>query len=80
MAAYKETPRQKMIAMLYLILTAMLALNVSVELLNAFLIVNETIAKTNETFDAKTGELYTRFEKCSCNSNRSSYSVELSHK
>ncbi|MGI6342894.1 MAG: gliding motility protein GldM [Bacteroidales bacterium] len=63
MAAYKETPRQKMIAMLYLILTAMLALNVSVELLNAFLIVNETIAKTNETFDAKTGELYTRFEK-----------------
>ena len=37
MAGYKETPRQKMIAMMYLVLTALLALNVSKEILNAFL-------------------------------------------
>ena len=31
-----ETPRQKMIQMMYLVYTAMLALNVSAEILNAF--------------------------------------------
>jgi hypothetical protein len=36
MAGYKETPRQKMIAMMYLVLTALLALNVSKQILDAF--------------------------------------------
>ena len=36
----KETPRQKMIGMMYLVLTAMLALNVSKEVLNAFILVD----------------------------------------
>ncbi|MEN8927962.1 MAG: GldM family protein [Flavobacteriales bacterium] len=36
MAGGKETPRQKMIGMMYLVLTAMLALNVSKEIINAF--------------------------------------------
>lgn len=36
MAGGKETPRQKMIGMMYLVLTALLALNVSKEILNAF--------------------------------------------
>ena len=31
-----ETPRQKMIGMMYLVLTAMLALNVSADVLDAF--------------------------------------------
>ena len=31
-----ETPRQKMIAMMYLVLTAMLALNVSADILKGF--------------------------------------------
>ena len=35
MAGYKETPRQKMISMMYLVLTALLALNVSKEILDA---------------------------------------------
>lgn len=63
MASYKETPRQKMIAMMYLVLTAMLALNVSVEILNAFLVVNESMETTNATFNSKIDELYTRFAK-----------------
>ena len=36
-----KEPRQKMINMMYLVLTALLALNVSVEILNAFKTVNE---------------------------------------
>ena len=36
MSQAKSTPRQKMINMMYLVLTAMLALNVSSEILKAF--------------------------------------------
>ena len=53
MAGYKETPRQKMIAMLYLVLTALLALNVSKQILDAFLVVNESMETTNENFSKK---------------------------
>ena len=63
MAGYKETPRQKMIAMMYLVLTALLALNVSREILSAFLIVNESMEITNKQFSAKVDEIYADFEK-----------------
>ena len=63
MAGYKETPRQKMIGMMYLVLTALLALNVSVEILNAFLVVNESMETTNKTFNSKTSDFYSNFEK-----------------
>lgn len=63
MAGYKETPRQKMIGMMYLVLTALLALNVSVEILNAFLVVNESMETTNQTFSSKIENTYSRFEK-----------------
>ncbi|MFA6951003.1 MAG: gliding motility protein GldM [Lentimicrobiaceae bacterium] len=63
MAGYKETPRQKMIAMMYLVLTALLALNVSVEIIEAFVVVNNSIEGTNKTFKAKNDELYARFEQ-----------------
>ncbi|MCF8235271.1 MAG: gliding motility protein GldM [Bacteroidales bacterium] len=53
MAGYKETPRQKMIAMMYLVLTALLALNVSKEMLDAFVTVNESVEKTKENFSNK---------------------------
>jgi gliding motility-associated protein GldM len=63
MAAYKETPRQKMIAMMYLVLTALLALNVSVEILNAFLVVNDSMETTNRNYASKMRDMYNRFEK-----------------
>ncbi len=63
MAGYKETPRQKMIAMMYLVLTALLALNVSVEVLDAFVVVNETIESTNKNFHKKIEGTYHRFEQ-----------------
>jgi len=47
-----ETPRQKMIGMMYLFLTAMLALNVSKSILHAFITVNEGLERTNENFEA----------------------------
>ncbi len=62
MAGYKETPRQKMIGMMYLVLTALLALNVSVEILNAFLVVNDSMETTNKTYSSKITEYYSRFE------------------
>ena len=63
MAAYKETPRQKMIAMMYLVLTALLALNVSVEILEAFIVVNESLETTNDNLDRKVKGAYSKFEQ-----------------
>lgn len=63
MAGYKETPRQKMIAMMYLVLTALLALNVSKDMINAFLVVNESIETTNEKFSGKIDQIYARFHR-----------------
>ena len=52
MALPKE-PRQKMINMMYLVLTALLALNVSSEILNAFVTVNGSIIKSSEVIADK---------------------------
>ena len=43
MASGKETPRQKMINLMYLIFIAMLALNMSKEVLSAFGVINEEV-------------------------------------
>jgi len=45
MAGGKETPRQKMIGMMYLVLTALLALNVSNAVLEKFAIIDNTLVK-----------------------------------
>lgn len=63
MAGYKETPRQKMIGMMYLVLTALLALNVSKDILNAFVIVNDSMEVTNANFDKKLADTYAQFGK-----------------
>ncbi len=62
MAGYKETPRQKMIGMLYLVLTALLALNVSKEILDAFVVVNESMETTNANFSQKLDASYSKFK------------------
>jgi hypothetical protein len=63
MAHGKETPRQKMIGMMYLVLTAMLALNVSVSVLDAFKIIDEGLEKTLKTIVNKNNEVYFEFQK-----------------
>ena len=59
----KETPRQKMIGMMYLVLTALLALNVQKEVLNAFVIVDEGIVKMNENYAEKNKTMYAAFDQ-----------------
>lgn len=63
MAGGKQTPRQKMIGMMYLVLTALLALNVSKEVLNAFVLVDDGLRQTNENFSQKVDMVYSDFEK-----------------
>ena len=58
MAGYKETPRQKMIAMMYLVLTALLALNVSKSMLDAFIVVNESMESTIGNFSNKIEDVH----------------------
>ena len=41
MSGGKETPRQKLIGLMYLVLMALLAMNVSKSILNAFIVVND---------------------------------------
>lgn len=60
MALPKE-PRQKMINMMYLVLTALLALNVSSEILNAFVTVNGSITKSNDLITDKNKLTYESF-------------------
>lgn len=53
-----ETPRQKMIGMMYLVLTAMLALNVSADILNGFLMVDNSLITNIETGHQQNSALY----------------------
>ncbi|HEX8331308.1 MAG TPA: gliding motility protein GldM, partial [Segetibacter sp.] len=56
-------PRQKMINMMYLVLTALLALNVSSEILNAFRTVNESLMNANGIIDTKNAGIFSSFER-----------------
>ena len=56
------SPRQRMINMMYLVLTALLALNVSKEVLQSFFDVNQGITRTTKSFNAKNGDVYTAFD------------------
>lgn len=49
MASGKQSPRQKMINLMYLVFIAMLALNMSKEVLTAFGLMNEKLAESNNT-------------------------------
>ena len=48
MGGGNESPRQKMIGMMYLVLTALLALNVSKSILESFVAIEENIQVANE--------------------------------
>jgi len=55
MAGGKETPRQKMIGMMYLVLTALLAMNVSKEVVNAFVTIDQDQGKNLVAIENKVG-------------------------
>ncbi len=62
MALPKE-PRQKMINLMYLVLTALLALNISSEILNAFKVVDRSLMIANATIETKNADIFKSFEK-----------------
>ena len=57
-----ETPRQRMISMMYLVYTAMLALNVSADIINAFVTVGDSVEVTNKLMAGKAESTYIAFE------------------
>jgi len=61
--AIPREPRQKMINMMYLVLTALLALNVSAEILNAFKTVNRSLQNTNAVVDKSTSTIMTSLQQ-----------------
>jgi gliding motility-associated protein GldM len=63
----KETPRQAMIGMMYLFYTALLALNVSAEILTAFTLVDGSLRKTNTITEGVIEGTQTEFAKAMIN-------------
>src|SRR5690242_18279621 len=56
-------PRQKMINVMYLVLTAILALNVSNEVITAFKVVNSSLETSNTNISASNNTLYKSLEE-----------------
>ena len=52
MGGGKETPRQKMVGLMYLVLMALLAMNVSKEIINAFVTLNNKLEGSIEQVEA----------------------------
>jgi hypothetical protein len=57
-----KEPRQKMINIMYLVLTAILALNVSSEILNAFKTFDDSFGKSNIALRARSEKLIGDFD------------------
>jgi GldM C-terminal domain/GldM N-terminal domain len=58
-----KEPRQLMINLMYLVLTALLALNVSREVLNAFANINKSINRSNKITEQKNADNLTIFDR-----------------
>lgn len=58
-----KEPRMAMINMMYLVLTAMLALNITKEVINAFSTINDSIERSNTSISGKNTEIYDFFNE-----------------
>lgn len=63
MAGGKETPRQKMIGMMYLVLTALLALQVSSAVLEKFALINGALDNLANETNKNNGELLSKIQE-----------------
>jgi gliding motility-associated protein GldM len=61
--ALPREPRQKMINIMYLVLTAILALNVSAEVINAFRVVDTSLTTSNKNLSTATGDLFNSLQE-----------------
>jgi gliding motility-associated protein GldM len=62
MAGAKETPRQKMIGMMYLVLTALLALQVSNAVLEKFIFINKSLERMAVDYEVKNNQTVSNVE------------------
>ena len=60
MAGVKQTPRQQMIGIMYLVLLAMLAMNASKDLLDAFIFLENGIDVTTKNFNSTNNSIYSK--------------------
>lgn len=58
-----KEPRQKMINIMYLVLTALLALNVSAEILNAFKTVDQSLNNATKIAEQKNQDIFKSFQR-----------------
>ena len=58
-----KEPRQLMINLMYLVLTALLALNVSNEILHAFKVINDSVTSSNSSIVDKNSKVYAAFDE-----------------
>jgi len=63
MSGGKETPRQKMIGMMYLVLTALLALQVSSAIVQKFIFLDESLRAVNKKTIFESDELVHKISK-----------------
>ena len=63
MAGGKQTPRQKMVNLMYLVFIAMMALNMSKEVLSAFGLMNEQFESSNVMVSKGNDDLYKALDK-----------------
>lgn len=80
MSAEKLSPRQQMISLMYLVLLAMLAMNASKDLLNAFVLLEKGIGVTNNSFDQKNQNLYAEIQQAALTKAPSNMLVEKQSK
>ncbi|REE00496.1 type IX secretion system motor protein PorM/GldM [Marinoscillum furvescens] len=57
MAGGKETPRQKLIGMMYLVLTALLALNVSTTVIDKFVFLDDSLVRANKESEERNTQI-----------------------
>ncbi|MES2566661.1 MAG: GldM family protein [Bacteroidota bacterium] len=62
MGGGKETPRQKMIGMMYLVLTALLAMNISKQVLKGYIAVNESMEASKENLKENNNRILEAFK------------------
>ena len=60
---YRITPRQKMINLMYIVLMAMLALNVSPDVLNGFSLVEHSLNRSTANSTKQNATLYSNFDE-----------------
>jgi len=77
MAGGKLTPRQKMINLMYLVFIAMLAMNMSKEVLSAFGLMNEKFESANTSSEQSNAGLLMSFIKKQLKQKENSLSLQL---